>query len=798
MFRNYLLTSLRILTKEKLYTIINTIGLAIGLATCFLIYSWVHFETSYDSYFRDSDRIFRVVTNSDISSEQGIASTYPMVWTRILSQFPEIEASARLYDRGFLGAKTQIRYNDKVFTDNTFYYGDSTIFKIFPFKIIAGNKGSTLQKPNAVILTQETAQKIFGSDDPIGKTIVMGSDKEFEITGVIENIPPNTHFRFDMLASMQGHPWIKNAEENVWSGVVFHTYVKLKEGASAAGVDRKIADLLNNFPNDPERIGQEQDLRLQPLHDIHLKSDLQFELAANGNIMYIYLFITIAALILIVAVINYTNLAMARHTRRFKEVAVRKVLGASRRQLIMQFMTESLVITSIAFALGVVIVEFARPVLASLTGQDYLPAGIFEPEILLPATGIAIGIGVLTGLSPAVVLSAFNPTKLFKANVSAASRKITIRKALIVTQFTVSIALTICTAITYKQVKYMQEAKLGYDLEQTLVLNIGFDGVRQKYAVLKSELLTNHSILGATATSQLPTDIQTGENVDITESQALEVSCMSVDQDFFKVMGMEVRKGEELISSVELSDTNNHFVVNESALKSIGWNESDALNRQISIRHGNQRPGPVVGVVSDFHFQALHHAITPLVLEFNPEQYQYLLVKIKSNQISETLAFISNKWDDVARGIPFEYMFLDQQYDNLYKSEKRSGALFIAFSIIAVFISLLGLFGLSSFAVERRTKEIGVRKILGANVSDILIVISKDFLFLLIVAFALALPLGYYFMDTWLSNFAFQTTIGPWLFLLAGSVNIALGLLTLTYHGLRISETNPVETLRCE
>lgn len=327
MFRNYLLASFRILTKEKLYTIINTVGLAIGLATCFLIYQWVDFETSYDTYLQDNERVYRVVTNFNNSSEQGIASTYPMVKTRVLAQFPEIEESARLFNRGFLGSKTQITYQDKIFTDSEFYYGDSTVLKIFPFKVLKGSKINPLQKPNAVVLTEETAEKIFGAEDPIGKTIVMGSGKEFEVMGVIENIPPNTHYHFDVLASMKAHPWIRGAEENVWSGVVFHTYVKLKNGSSPSVLENKIANLLNNFPNDPDHIGREHDLRLQPVKDIHLRSDMQFELGVNGNIMYVYLFLTIAALVLIVAIINYTNLATARHTQRFKEVAVRKVLG---------------------------------------------------------------------------------------------------------------------------------------------------------------------------------------------------------------------------------------------------------------------------------------------------------------------------------------------------------------------------------------------------------------------------------------------------------------------------------------
>ena len=798
MIRNYLLATLRILAKEKLYTIINSVGLAIGLATCFLIYSWVRFETSYDASFQDSERIYRIVTKWDGSAEQGIASTYPMVRTRVLSQFPEVEESARLFNQGFLGSKTRIAYQDKVFTDNLFFYGDSTILKIFSFKIVKGNEATALHKPSAVILTKKSAEKFFGFEDPIGKTIVVGTNREFEVTGVIENIPPNAHFHFDLLASMQSHPWIKGAENNVWSGVVFHTYVKLKKGASPAELEKKIANLLDHFPDDPQQNGKNLDLRLQPLRDIHLKSDMKFELEPNGNITYVYLFVTIAALILVVAMINYTNLATARHTQRFKEVGVRKVLGASRKQLITQFMMESLVIALLAFILAVFLVEIARPLLLSLSGQEYWSASLIQPQILLTVVAITLFIGLLTGLSPALALSAFKPVKLFKANVSSFSKGITARKILIISQFTVSIALTICTAVTYKQVKYLQEAKLGYDLDHTIVLNIGFKNIHDKVAILKSQLMNNTSILGTTATSQLPTDIETGENIDITKSQSIGVNCVSVDPDFFKVMGIKVRLGEQLISSIQVSDSLNHFVINESALKSIGWKEEDAINKLISIRHGNQQPGPVVGVVSDFHFQSLHHAMGPLVLEFNPGGYQYLLIKVKRENLSETISFISKKWEEIAGGIPFDYMFLDHEYDNLYKSEQQRGTLFIAFSSIAVLISLLGLFGLSSFAAERRTKEIGLRKILGADMSNIFLLVSKDFLLLLVISFVLALPVGYYYMNTWLSHFAFKTNIGPGLFLLAGSINFLLALFTLSFHSLKISGTNPVETLRYE
>lgn len=798
MIRNYLLATFRVLAKEKLYTIINSVGLAIGLSACFLIYSWVQFETSYDTWFSDHDRTYRVITQWDESTEPGIASTYPMVRTRVLSQFPEVVASARLFDQGFLGSKTMITVGDKVFTDNKFFYGDSTTLRVFPFTMTAGNASTALKAPNSAIITQTTALRFFGKEDPLGKIIVVGANKELEVTGVVQDLPHNSHFHFDVMASMLSHPWIKGAENNVWSGVVFHTYVKLKEGASPVELEGKMSDFLDHFPDDPQQIGRNLNLRLQPVHDIHLKSNMKFEFEPNGNIMYVYWFSTIAVLVLLVALINYTNLATARHTRRFREVGVRKVLGASRSQLVTQFMMESLMITWLAFMLAVLIVESARPVLLSLSGQEYFAASFLRPGILLAGVLISSGVGLATGVFPALGLSSFKPVKLFKADLGASSGGITIRKVLVVSQFAISIALTICTAISYRQVNYLQNARLGYDPEHTLVLNIGFREIQGKYALLKSELAGNSSIIGSTASSQLPTDIQTGENIDVSRSQTLGVNCVSVDPDFFKVMGIPVRQGDALISSIQASDSLNRFVLNASAVNAIGWSEENAVNKLISIRHGNQKPGPVMGVVNDFHFQSLHHAIGPLVFEFNPDDYQYLLVKVKGENFSETIRFIQSKWETVAGGIPFDYLFLDQEYDNLYKGEKRSGTLFVVFSIVAVIVSLLGLFGLSSFAVERRTKEIGLRKIMGAGTPGILLMISRDFLFLLVISFAIAIPAGYWFMTAWLSNFASRVDIGPGLFLAAGLINILFGLIILSYHGLRISATDPVETLRCE
>ncbi len=797
MLRHYLRSTLRLLSKERLYVFINTLGLAVGMSTCFLIYVWVRSELSYDTFYPDQEQIYRIVTQWDDSSEPGFATAYPMVRTRVLSQFPEVAVSARLFDQGFLGSKTRIGFGDKVFTDLKFFYGDSGALSLFDLRMAQGDPASALTRPNTVVLTETTARKFFGELVAIGKTIRIDADHDMEVTGVVQDLPPNAHFHFDVMASMSSHPWIRNAEDRLWSGIVFHTYVKLIPGADAVALESKIAELLDKFPNDPNHFGRGLDLRLQPVADIHLKSHYKFELESNGNATAVSLFTTIALLVLVVAVMNYANLATARHATRYREVGVRKVLGAGRRQLMTQFLTESLAIAIAAFALAVVISEAARPVLLSLSGKPAYSSSFIQPGYLLTGFCIALLVGMVSGILPAFTLSSFEPVRLFRP-LGGSTQGISLRKVLIVSQFSVSIVLTLCTAITYRQVSYLRDARLGYSMDHVLVLDISLPGVRENVVTMKAELSQVAGVMGSTAVSQLPSDIQTGENIDISASQTLGVYCVSVDPDFFDVMGISLGAGSDRVRALPQRDTLNHFVLNQKAIAAIGWTEEEAAGRLISIRHGNQKPGPVLGVSEDFHFQSLHHVIGPLAIEFDPEDHQYLLVRIKPEGLAETLESVEASWKRLAGGIPFDYQFLDEHYNKLYRAEEESSSLFIVFALIAVFISLLGLFGLASFAMERRTKEIGLRKILGADVWGIGLLVSRDFMTLIGLAFAISLPLGYAFKNKWLSQFAFQADVGVDLFIACGLLNGVLAGVTLIYHAMKISNTNPVETLRHE
>lgn len=798
MLKNYFISSLRSLMGDRLYASINTFGLAIGLATGFLIFSWVKQELGYDRQYKGYDRIYRVNTGWDENSEQGFASTYPMMKEKVLMQFPEIDGCVRIFNSGLLGSKSRIAVDGKIFTDSKVFYGDTSFFELFPFALMKGNRSHLFDLPNTVILTERISKIYFGDDEPLGKTILLNNSQELVVAAVMENIPPTTHFNFDMLVSMESHPWIKGAEDRLWSGIVFHTYIKMKPNSDAQQLTTKINDYLDHFPGDPDGYGRELKMMLQPVADIHLKSHLKWELQPNGSITYIYIFITIAILVIVVACINYINLATARYTQRVKEVGMRKVFGAMRKQLIFQFMSESLIVALAALLLSVVLIQLGRPWLEQTTGQAIPVADFYSLPSALLLLGTTLLVGLGSGFLPALVLSGFKPVQLFKSRMNFSPGGSSLRKGLVIFQFAVSIILTVCTVVTYRQLQFVHDANVGYDKEQVLILPIHQPEVLPRYKEFKSALLANSNIISASATSQLPSNINEGENIDISSSEVHGVFYVSIDEDFFKTLDIAVQEGEDRIKNMQPVKGVNQFVLNESALKEIGWSKQNSIGKMMSIRHGNMQPGQVMGVVSDFHFQSLHETIGPLVMEFDPERYEYLLVKLKPGKITETIDFINDQWKTFAGNVPFDYNFLNQQYDQLYKSEKRIGSLFLVFASIASLIALLGLFGLASFTIEKRTKEIGIRKVLGASVSNIIKLLIVDFSWQLVIALAISLPVSYYYTKEWLQTFAYRTTLSPFIFMIAGAANLALAAITLLYHGLRASSNNPVESLKNE
>ena len=797
MFRNYLLSSLRMLMGDRLYAGINTFGLTIGLTTGFLIFLWVSIELNYDQY-PDHERVYRITSGWD-GTDDRISSTYPMMKEKVLSRFPEIENTVRLYNPQLQGSKSRTAIGEKIFTDSKVYYADSSFFSVFPFEIRRGNKLHLFDAPNAVVLTEKAAGIYFGDSDPLGKTLLLNNSTELVVTGVMQNIPSTNHFNFDLLVSMESHPWVKGAEERLWSGIVFHTYIKTKPGADVNALQSKINEYMDNFPDDPKGYGKAMNMMLQPVSDIHLTSHMRFELQPNGNSTYVYLFITIAILVIVVACINYINLSTARYTKRVKEVGIRKVLGAMRKQLVLQFLSESVIIAFAAFALSVILVQLSLPWMEQTSGQLIPLSALYNWKVVAIFLGIVLVVGLGSGFFPAIVLSNVKPVRLFKPVFSFSSSGNSLRKGLVVFQFSISIILSIATVVTYQQLRYIQTTNLGFDKEQVLSLPIRYSEVLPRYQELKSALLTNSNILSVAAASQLPTNIIEAENIDIeNDSETHGVHYISVDQDFFQVMGIAVQEGRTKLEGLNPEPNVNRFVLNELAVKELGWRNEEAVGKRMKIRHGNMEMGEVVGVVSDFHFQSLHENIKPLAIEFNPEMYEYLLLKIAPGKSREAIDFVQGQWKKFAGNIPFDYNFLDQQYDQLYRNEARMGSLFLVFASIASLIALLGLYGLASFTVEKRTKEIGIRKVMGASVTNIVRLLVKDFSGILLIALVIALPLSFYYATQWLASFAYHITLAPAVFVLAGLVNVALALATLFYHGIKAAANNPVTSLRSE
>jgi len=606
----------------------------------------------------------------------------------------------------------------------------------------------------------------------------------------------NAHFKFDILVPMDNHPWI-NQVSQYGSGIVFATYVKLNKNANVNAVEENINQILYHQVEGPKEFLQSQRLSLQPVEDIHLYSKLERELEANGDIRYIYLFSGIVLLVIVIAGINYINLSTAQSFRRAREVGVRKVMGALKPQLIFQFLMEAVVVALLAFVLAIFIIEVLKQPFYQITGKQGLIENL-EIHHFISGLAIVLMIGVLAGLFPAIVLSSYLPVKVLKTKFSQKSAGINWRKGLVVVQFAISIILILATLVVGSQLHFMQNKKLGYDKEQVVVLHIGYQDIKDKLKTLKSGLIQDANIVNASAVSQLPTNIFTGEGVNLSEENRYETYYVSVDKDFFNTMNVPILQGENEIMNITEKQFLNQYVINKSTLKTLGMEKKDAIGQPVLVRHGNMKYGSIIGVVEDFHFQSLHNSVSNLIFEFEPDAYEYLLVKIAPGREKSSIAHMKEVWQEVAGNIPFDYQFLDGEYNKLYHNESRISKLFIAFAIIATLIACLGLFGLSSFTLQRRMKELGVRKVFGADELAILRLMTRDFSIAVFIAFLIAAPIGYYFVQQWLSNFAYKINLSFLIFAASGFFAFAVSLITIGYHAIKAARTNPADILRYE
>jgi putative ABC transport system permease protein len=795
MFRNYLKTAWRNLWKNKTMAIINILGLVTGITCCLLIGLYILHEYNYDRFQQKGDRVARVLMEYRFAS--GDAKKVAVTSTKVASvfsrTFPEVEAGVRMMDMPRI-----FTLGDKQFEEKDFMYADSTFFDVFSFKLLQGNPKTALSGLNKIVLTTTAAHKYFGTQNPVGKTIKVGSDAiDYEITGVMEDCPSSSQIKFNVLASFSS---MQANQERTWWNANYTTFLLLKDKNAFAPLQSKIDEYIKK---DMQGAGATINFTLEPFDRIHLHSEFD-SFVPNTNISYLYILTGVALLILAIACFTYINLSTARSIDRSREVGIRKAIGALKSQLFGQFISESLLLSILAVLLSIGIVLLLLPAFNQLAGVELTGNVLLSPAILVFMSIIVICISFLAGSYPALVLSAFRPVKVLKGAQSKHSSGAWLRKTLIVFQFGISVFLVIATFTIHQQMQYIQHKKLGYDREHVLVMPLD-SKMRAKYATIKTSLLAQPGVTSITRSNAVPTEISSGFNMrtaTMPETDNMAVTACVVDEDYVKTMGLQFIAGGDLSRQdvLDVLDENNenryyHYLLNESAAKALGWTAQEAVGKKMFL--DGSRPGEVRGVLKDFHFQSLHTPVMPIVLF--PDVWGYnMLVKVDGSNIPKTLAALESSWKQFAPHRPFNYHFLDEDYNNMYQSETRLGNIMNIFAGIAIALACMGLFGLSYHAMQQRQKEIGIRKVLGASVSQIWLLVSTGFLGLVGIAFLIALPATWWAMNNWLQDFAYRIDMSWLVFAMAGIVVLFIAACTVSFQAIKAALANPVKSLRSE
>lgn len=795
MFFHYLTIAWRSLRKNPVYSLINLLGLSVGLACGILILSFVLFEWNYDSYHANKDRIYQIVTEYDFPEQKGILGVTPTIVSPLFQrEFPEIEAGVRMLNSGKF-RPSLVKYEEKRFQEDRFFYADSSFFEVFSFPLLKGNPQSALTQPASVIVTASTAKRYFGAENPVGQFLKIGSEEaNYQVTGVMQDIPENTHFHCDFIASFST---LGAAKREIWGSANYHTYFLVKENTDVEALELKINELVDAQMGVNLQPGQEINSFLIPIEDIHFRQDIVAQMEEPTDASYVLIFLGIALLILLIACINYMNLATARSLDRAKEVSLKKVFGAFKGQIARQFLVEAGLITLGALVLGVIFATLALPLFNELIERQLTVNDWLQPNILGSLLAAVLLVSVVAGIYPAFIFSGFQPAVVLKGAFKRSKGGNLLRKSLVVFQFAISTILIICTLVVQKQLGFMQNVKLGYDKEQILVLPV--DGkVLQGKESIKNEFSQHPSFLEMTFGSESPVAVRGTYSIwKAAEGDANGklIKAISVDPNYPKTLGLEIIEGSDYTPAM-LEDTLYAFLLNENAINMLGYPDNKtAIGDQVSL---NGREGYILGVFNNFFTQSLREDMEPLVFFLEPSQYNHMLVKLETNNMKESLAFMEDKWNQVFQHRPFEYQFLDEEYNRLYKTEVRIGQVFGGFAFLAILIAALGLLGLSSYTILQRAKEISIRKVLGASVGQIAAMLSGGFLKLVGIAFLIALPISWYLMDDWLSGFAYKVSFGIGTVIIAAIFAMGIGLLTVGYQSLRAGFTNPVDWLKNE
>lgn len=796
MLQNYFKIAIRNLLRHKVFATINIVGLATGLTCCLLMTLYIQNELSFDRFHTKGDRIVRAIMEYSMNGGEVMKGNYTStkVFPSLKQNFGEVEDGVRL-----TSAKRIVKYEDKLFTEPRFLYADSTFFRIFSFKPIRGNIANWLDAPKQVVLTASAARKYFGQNDPIGKTILVSSAQvPYEVTGIVEDCPANSQIQFDFLASFSS---LGAVQGNTYFNANYTTYLLLKDESSIASLQQKIGPFMKKeLANDK---GVFINYEFEPLFRIHLHSAYD-ALIPNGNILYVYIIGGIALLVLLIACFTYINLSTARSMERAKEVGIRKVSGAGRGQLFRQFIAESTLLTFLSLLLSFGLAIFLLPSFNQLSGSHLEISQLAQWPIVVSCLGLLITIALFAGSYPAFVLSGFQPVKVLKGAVKNSSSGILLRKSLIVFQFSVSVFLIIATLVIRGQLKYIQEKKLGYDRDQVLVLPLD-PKIIEKMDVVKAELKRSPQVKGVSAAYESPVSINGGYGMSKGSQPSTEevsVNANPIDDEYIKVTGLELIAGTDLnnqdvldASTEDYTKAYFHFILNESAVKKMGWTPEQAIGQKMMLGEG--RPGEIKGVVRDFHFASLHSRIQPLVL-FPGGWPTWLLVKTSGKDLPQTINSIAATYKSIAPHRPFEYHFMDEDFNKIYESENRTGKVFNVFAGIALLLACLGLFGLSAYTVKQKVKEIGIRKVVGASAGSIVFLISNDFLKLVGMAIVIACPIAWLIMDKWLNDFVYRINFSVMFFVGAGATAIVIALLTISLQTVKAAVTNPVKSLRTE
>ena len=794
MLRNYLVISFRNIVKNKWFSLINLAGLAVGMACFVLILAYVRFELSYDRFHDKSDRIFRIISREASPRADVVeffSGTPDVLAPALTADIPEINRTTRICT--FFGEEVVLQNEEKCFVESGLF-ADGQFLEVFSFPLLRGDEKSALIAPGSIVITRNVARELFGEADPIGKPILFkGSYLRYDlvVTGVLKDVPANSHLQFEFLISVETMRVDKSNGYmfNTWDVANFVTYAELADPKAKTAVEQKFPAFIKKYAKDETGV----QLVLQPLKDIHLRSQIRGELATNNEIRTVRLFSAIALVLLLIAGFNYVNLTTARSAARSKEIGVRKVTGAGRRQLFEQFLEESLVTAFAALAPALALIRLFWPRFKSLIGISLDFRYLLGPGLLALIFGTALLVGIFSGIYPALVLSGFPPVRALRDFARAGRKGSFLRSILVVLQFSASIILIIGTTIIWRQMNFIRSKNLGYDREHVVVIPVREKETEKAAEAIRSEYLEYPEVLGVSLTSGLPTNIRsrylnTRFQRDNGENVAMDICFDYVDENFLDVFKIELARGRNF--SKGFGGDKSAVLLNESAVRAVGW--KDPIGKKVPF-------GPqVVGVVKDFYFASFHTKIEPLALQFSPGGAGNIAVRIRPGNLPRTLARLKAGFESKTRSQPFDYFFLDDAFNRLYQKEMRAGEIFRIFAFLTIIIACLGLSGLTAFAVERRTKEIGIRKVLGASVPRLMTLLTKEFAALVLIANLLAWPVAYFAMNKWLQNFAYKINLSLVIFLGAAAGALLIALVTISFQTSRAALANPVDTLRYE